>query len=54
MEQSAPDGIQRVGSETSTNSNTPAEKEGSKEGSLQSTDEDNRLYSKVNINRFNE
>lgn len=39
----SPDGIKRVGSETSTDGNTPTEEEGGEEGSLESTDEDNGL-----------
>ena len=38
-----PDGIKRVGSETSTNGNTPTESEGSEERALERADEDNGL-----------
>lgn len=37
------DGIERVGSKTSTDGDTPTESEGSQERTLKSTDQDNRF-----------
>ena len=39
----APNGIERVRGETSTDGNTPAEQEGSEERTLESTNEDDGL-----------
>lgn len=42
-QQDSPDGIERVGSEASTDGNTPAEQEGTEEGALERANEDDGL-----------
>ena len=46
-----PDSVQRVRSETRADGDTPTEKEGSEEGTFESTDENNRLCIFESANR---